>query len=717
MQHQEEPLNTLESGQVETTAGAASGEQISEVEETQMPENVSDELITSTETSVEVPVEDMGFVDKETEEGLNEKSAEFEVDSTVEVESIAVKSEEVQQEDVGSSKDDVVADVAAESAILETLKADEAVDHEEESTETVHDELAPQVAFQELSRIELVSAMQGLLSQEDAVNQKLKFMAIREAYAKVKEDEVAGKRLKYIENGGEREAFEVQRDETDDKFDGLVKQFQEKRADFRRKKEQELQTNLKLKQGILNELKQLMEKTENISASFDRLHELQAEWRNIGLVPASYVDELWKIYHHHINNFYDVIKINKELRELDHKKNLELKTALCVKAEELILENSITHSLDVYKQLQDQWKDVGQVAREFSDTLWDRFRSAGDKLFDRRRVFVQGQEKDHKENLDKKTAVCEKAEALLAEIPYSNHIKWQAASDKLAALLEEWKEIGFASRRDNETVWKRFKTSRDRFYEAKEEYYKGIRQTQNHNYKLKVDLCMEVEALKEQTDWKKTGERIRQLQEQWKTTGPVAKKHSDKLWERFKKACDVFYESRNAHFAGMNDEQDSNLERKRELIGRINAFEQGENNNANFEILKGFQAEWLETGHVPIKEKDTIYKEFRASIDKQFAKLKAEGTGQRRDHFREQVATLNSNPAGKDKLNHQRIGVQDKIKRLQTEMQTLENNIGFFKNSKSAAAEEMKRDTEKKINKAKEEISELKEQLKVLRDA
>jgi hypothetical protein len=591
-------------------------------------------------------------------------------------------------------------------------------EEEDATEEDMHDELQPQVAFQELSRVELVASIQEAVDAEDTDSMRMRVRAIRDAYYKVKDEEVAAKRLKFIENGGLPEEFEVLRDETDEQFDALVKRFQEKRAEERRRREQELTNNLKKKEAILVELKAMLENTENISASFDRLHELQEQWRSIGLVPSQHVDELWKNYHHHINNFYEIIKINKELRDLDHKKNLELKTQLCEKAEDLLMEESITKSLNDYKGLQDQWKEIGHVARELSETVWERFRAAGDKLFDRRREYIQSQEKDYSANLSQKNEIVAKAEAFLQEVPYKSHPQWQEASEKLAALLEDWKKVGFAARKDNEAIWQKFKGIRDQFYTAKEEFYKNLRNAQNQNYKLKVDLCMEAEALRENMDWKKTGERLRQLQEAWKNSGPVSKKHSDKLWARFRSACDAFFENRNKHFAGMNEEQDENLKKKQELVTRVEAFVPGEDTPANFDALKAFQTEWMEIGHVPIKEKDKLYKAFRTAIDAQFSKLKADSANNRREHFRSQVNNIisNSDKGGKDKLHHQKVVVQDKIRKLQADVQTLENNIGFFGNSKSKAAEEMKRDIERKISKAKEEIGQLYDQLRILQE-
>jgi hypothetical protein len=609
-----------------------------------------------------------------------------------------------------------VEEVVSNEAAHNEINPDEETQSTAADTESGSEALEQMVAYNELSREELVNSLKELAGLSELDSRKASFNAIRDAYRKVKEDEILAKKSKFIEHGGVPEEFEVLRDDTDQLFDEQVKNFIERRNEQRRQKERELNSNLKEKQEILAELKKLLEDTQNISASFERLHELQNQWRNIGLVPSVYVDELWKNYHHHINNFYEIIKINKELRELDQKKNLELKTELCVRAEALLLNDSISKSLDEYTNLQSQWKEIGQIARELSEVIWERFRSAGDKLFDRRREYIQGQEAAFSENLAKKTAVCERVEVIVGEMPFKTHQHWQEASEKMAATLEDWKKIGFASRKDNEVVWERFKRSRDAFYASKEEFYKSLRDTQNQNYKQKVDLCMEAETLKESSEWKKAGDRLRELQELWKKTGPVSKKHSDKLWQRFRKACDTFYENRNQHFSGMNSEQDENLSKKQDLLARIEAFESGEDLNANFESLKAFQAEWIEIGHVPMKEKDSINKRYRAAIDKQFAKIKTGNAEARRQVFRNQVSNLSSKPEGKDKLFQQKNVVQDKIRRMQTELQTLENNIGFLANSKSKAADDMRRDIERKIGKVKEEIGSLHDQLKILKE-
>jgi len=594
------------------------------------------------------------------------------------------------------------------------ITTDETEQETTEETQEEMDELQAPVAFHELSRPELLAELNTILEAENTDLVKHKFISVREAYYRVKEEETTTKRSKFIENGGESSEFETQKDDTDLQFEQKVKVFQEKRAAYRKQKEQELQDNLQKKNEILRELKQLMADTGNVQASFNRLHELQAQWRSVGLVPSAHIDELWKNYHHHINNFHEVIKINNELRELDQKRNLELKTELCIKAERLLLEPSIRKSLDDYKTLQEQWKEIGPASREQNEVIWERFRAAGDKLFDRRRTFILEQEREFSENLQAKNKVIEQTEDFMAGLPFGNHQAWMDGSEKMASLLTEWKNTGFAGRKDNEPAWNRFKQLRDRFYQAKEEFYKSLRESQAHHYKVKVDLCMEAESLKDSTDWKKAGERMRELQEQWKKAGPVSKKHAEKLWQRFRNACDAFFNHRKEFFSDMNQSQEENLKRKRDLVERIEKFEQGGDGQANFEALKAFQAEWLEIGHVPIKEKDKLQKDFRSAIDKQFARLKAENADARRQLFRAQVQNLRQQPGGKDKMSHQKIGLQEKIRKIHAEIQTWENNIGFLGRSK--AADQLKLEIQKKIEKARHEISGLQDQLRILKE-
>ncbi|MEX1190091.1 MAG: DUF349 domain-containing protein, partial [Bacteroidia bacterium] len=597
-----------------------------------------------------------------------------------------------------------------------TSNKDEDEDEVEEHNEEHDEDLEDQIAWDELSREELKDKFLECLDNVGARDVRNKVNKIRDAYRKVKDEETKTKRERYLENGGVEEDFELPFDEVDQAYQDANKKFRDLRAKVRENREKELEKNLEMREGLINELKSLLDDANDIPKKFEKLHDIEKNWRAIGHVPQLRAEELWTNFRFHRQNFYDLIHINNELRELDHRKNLELKTELCEKAEALILNESIRESLDVYKVLHNQWKEIGHVAKDVNETIWERFKMAGDRLYERRREYIESQESVYAENLDKKKDIIAKTKELMTDLPFEIHAKWQEASDQFAAQMEEWKKAGFASRKENEEVWKEFKALREDFYNQKETFYKDLRNAQNDNYKVKVDLCMKAEELKESTEWKKTGEVLKELQEQWKKSGPVAKKHSDKLWKRFRTACDEFFNQRKEHFSEMSGEQDENLKKKEDLIARIQAYEHAEDGNETFEILKGFQNEWIEIGHVPIKQKDKIQKNYRTAIDAQFSKLKSVSADTRKEAFRAQVKTLSSDKGGKDKLQYQRNVVQDKIKRLQSDVQTLENNIGFFGNSKSKAAEEMKRDIEKKISKAKEEIGQLKDQLKIIRE-
>lgn len=715
----------------ETVADVESKSQVSESDAKEEPE-VKDE------TSSEV-VQDEVSEEVVKEEPISETSTEIKSEEAAEEPKIEeAKAPEVKEE-VPEVKDEVKGEVKVE-ALLETpeevkseeakeeVKApevkeevpevtDEAADEDDdEHTDEEDEDLEDQIAWDELNREELKDKLEECLQAPEAKDVRGKVNKIRDAYRKVKDEEIKIKKERYLENGGVLEDFETPFDEVDEAFHASNKKFRELRAKIRKDKEKELETNLRLREGLIEELKSLFDDTSEIPKRFEKLHDIEKNWRAIGHVPQLRAEELWSNFRFHRQNFYDLVHINQELRDLDHRKNLDLKTDLCEKAEALFSNESIKESLDTYKQLHDEWKQIGHVAKDVNETIWERFTKAGDRLYERRREYVESQQEVYAANLEKKKAIIAKTKELISQMPFDIHSKWQEATEAFAELMEEWKMAGFASRKENEEVWEEFKSIRSEFYNSKENFYKDLRNAQNENYKAKVDLCMRAEELKESTDWKKTADTLKELQEEWKKSGPVAKKHSDKLWKRFRTACDEFFNHRKEHFAEVNGDQEENLKNKEALIEKIKAYEHSEDGNETFEALREFQNEWISIGHVPIKQKEKIQKEYRSAIDAQFAKLKQASAETRRDAFKAQVQNISSDKGGKSKLQHQKNVVQDKIKRLQSDVQTLENNIGFFGNSKSKAAEDMKRDIQKKIAKAKEEIGQLYDQLKILKD-
>lgn len=589
--------------------------------------------------------------------------------------------------------------------------------HEDQDVdEHSHDEeLAQHIAYNELSRAELLALLKELAHEEDLAVIKNKVQQIREAYNIVKKEEQAQKKARFLENGGEEDDFDTQRDTIDEEFDAFLKEYHQRRAEQRKQTERELQNNLKAKQEILDELKHLVESNQANKKAFDRLHELQDKWRAIGRVAPSDANNLRDNYKFLLDKFFEVIKLNNELRELDHKRNLELKTKLCDIAEELLLESSLNRALDHYKGLMDQWKDIGYVAKEHSEAIWERFRRVGDQLHERRKELIDGRKQQSEEVVKIKNEICEKAEQIMQNLKAQSHTQWQEISNEFTVLMDEWKKAGFAEKVENEKLWDRFKQTRNSFFDAKESFYKELRRVQTENYKIKNDLCMEAEALKNSNEWKQTAERLRALQEIWKNTGPIAKKHSDKLWNRFRAACDAFFEQRKQHFSGQDEEQQDNLNRKLTLIEEIKAFEHLEDPQKTIEALKDFQNRYTNIGFVPIKQKEQVYKEFKKAIDKQFDKLRASGQEVRRQMFKAQIENIAQSKDAKPMINAKKQEILDKIRKIQSDVAVLENNIGFL--AKSKGADTLKREVEQKIDKSKKDIQTLREQLSIIEQA
>ena len=593
----------------------------------------------------------------------------------------------------------------------ETTEVEDADDHEES---VVDEELVHHVAYNELSRPELLDLMKELAHQDDLSLVKVKFQQIKEAYILVRKEEQQLKKARFLENGGEDDDFEFVRDQTDEQFDALVKAFQERRNEHRKLKERELVQNLTTKQEILEGLRKLIESNKANKQSFDKLHELQDKWRTTGKVAPAESQRLWENYKFLVDKFFEVIKLNNELRELDFKRNLEIKTKLCENAEELLIEASLNRALDHYKSLMDQWKDVGLVAKEHAEVIWERFKRVGDELHERRKEILDVKNKQSDEVLAAKTALCEKAEEMVSQIAAKNHNEWQELSNQFNLLLDEWKKAGFASKAENEKVWERFKQTRNAFFDAKEIFYKELRKVQTDNYKLKNELCMEAEALRDSTEWKASAERLRALQEIWKNTGPISKKHSDKLWSRFRTACDAFFETRKKHFSGQDNEQQENLRLKQVLIEEITTFVHLEDAQATIETLKEFQNRYTNIGFVPIKQKEQVYQEYKKAIDKQFDKLRAAGQEVRKQMFKSQINHIAQSKEARPMMNAKKNEILERIKKIQSDVSVLENNIGFLAKSKGADA--LKKEVEQKIDKSRKDIQNLRDQLSIINE-
>ncbi len=577
-----------------------------------------------------------------------------------------------------------------------------------------------------MNKTELIKELEEVLTTDDIESVKKSVKDIKTAYQLQLKDEYDARLKAFFESGGKKEEFSLAKDANDEQFDGLMNLFNHKRIEHKKQLEKQLLENHEQKKQIIEELKQLLENEPNVSLSLKTMHELQQKWRAVGHVPQQYMEDLWKSYQYYMNKFYDVIKINFEFRDLDHKKNLDMKTELCEKAEDLLMEPSIKKSLGSLKMLQEKWRTIGPVKRDLQDTIWERFKTVCDKVYDRAKEYLNEKDNEFKANLDAKVAVYEKMEAI-ANGTYAKLKDWKDATDESEKCLEEWKKTGHVPKEQGDPLWKKFKDAMNKFYEDKNTFFKGLKQNMSHNIQLKTDIINEAEAMKNSTNWKDTGDIMRKLQETWKTIGPVPDSHRDKLWKRFKAAQDTFYENKKNHFGGQDEKQGENLKLKEELVSRIENYLISQDNVDNIAALKEFQNEWMSIEFVPFKEKERINKAYRDAVDKKFegiVKYTNEGSrnfksggkggntggGFRDNSSRNSGGGRSDSARGSERSEPKPYGVQDKIKDIEKELAVLENNILFFGKSKNA--DKLKEEIQQKIDKFKEEIDGLKKAAK-----
>ncbi len=656
-----------------------------------------------------------------------EAEAEPVADETETIAEVAeVKAEEETASVAEEHPEPTVAEVvpAIESVGEETiLLAEDTVEDDEADEIEVHEsESDASGLFDNLGREQLVEKLEELVQDpnvntiKSAVGQiRLAFLKLnkeykQELYQKLAETNVEAE----AEADQEAEAPQIQEDAIEERFKSAFNIYKHNKGKYNEEQEKQKIRNLEAKNQILDELKVLINSEETLKKTYDEFKILQERWKTIGMVPKGDINTLWQNYHFLVEKFFDKVKINKELKDLDLKKNLEAKIHLCEKAEELLLEPSIIKSFKSLQQYHEEWKEIGPVPQDKKDELWDRFRSATEQINDRRREYYNEMQESLEQNLTAKVILCEKAEQLLAA--ESDSIKaWQDVTAQFTELLKIWKTIGPAPKKQNNEIWARFKTSLDGFFNAKKEFFNKLKEQQMNNFNLKLDLCVQAEALRNSTDWKNTSRELINLQNEWKKIGPVPRKQSDRIWKRFRAACDEFFSTKAEYFKNVSGQEEENLKLKLSLIEQVKEFSVGDDRNVAVDTLKDFQRQWMEIGHVPIKEKDRLQTEFRSLINKHFEKLKMESVSMGAMNYRSRVERMaKDSPDAGRVISKERSFVQGKIQQLQDEIKTWENNIGFFAKSKTANL--LKQEFEKKIEKAKEELQMLEAKLKMLRE-
>lgn len=616
----------------------------------------------------------------------------------------AVKEPETTQEPSAVDFSDEEAELAANAPEfdLEESEVDENKETEESDT----------VDYSGNNNSQLLSIFSELLHTRPVQTIRKNVDAIKIAFYKNYRNEVDQLRKKFIEEGGTIEDFVPPTNDEEQRFKTLFAEYRQKRNEYLAQIETEKEENYRKKLQIIEELKELINSNETLNQTFTAFRDLQHRWKEIGLVPQSVVKDLWETYNLYVENFYNFIKINKELRDLDLKKNYEAKIQLCEEAEALVLEPSVINAFHRLQKLHEQWREIGPVANEYKDQLWDRFREASSKINKRHQEYFDTLKEEQKKNLDLKTELCVKAEELVAAPPVSRK-EWNKASEQLIEIQKVWKTIGFAPKKDNTKIYERFRNACDRFFENKRNFYLQIKAEMETNLQLKNEICSQAESIQDSEEWKKTTDELIALQKRWKEIGPVARRHSDAVWKRFRAACDHFFERKAAHFSTIDTQYEENLKQKQALLEELKAFVEREDMaNDGFETLKEMQRRWSEIGFVPIKQKDAIQSEYRKVVDAAFAKLRGNEKERHLERFKGKLQSLSSEGNNDRRIRHERDRLYNKMKQLEADIALLENNIGFF--SKSKNAESMIRDVNEKIAKAKQEMETIIEKINLI---
>ena len=607
------------------------------------------------------------------------------------------ESEEDASRDVQVDFADEEAALAAQNAGLEI----EGATPEEEAAEELAAQKPEEDKFAGKGKEELVALFARMLEEQPVQSIRRDVEALKIAFYRIRRAEVEAARRRFVEEG-----FAPSVDGAEIQLKEQFKEYRRRRDAFIANLEAEKEANLKVKQAIIEELKELVNSDETLNHTFNKFRELQQRWKDTGIVPQQHVKDLWETYNLHVENFYSFIKINKELRDLDLKKNYEQKVALCEQAEALVLEPSVVEAFHKLQKLHDEWRETGPVANEYKEALWERFKAASSRINKQHQEHFETLKGEQVKNLELKTGLCVATEELSSQ-PLTTRKEWNRASDRLLEIQKTWKTIGFAPKKDNNRIYERFRTACDRFFEAKRQFYAGMKTEMEHNLQLKIEICEAAESLMNSEEWKKATDELIALQARWKQIGAVSRRHSDAVWKRFRAACDKFFERKASHFASVDGEHEENLQKKLALLAEMAGADV---KAGGYEVIREFQRRWGEIGFVPIKQKDAIQKKYKAAVDELFNTLRGSERDRSMGRFREKVSSFKA--SGDRRLRSERERLYNKVRQLEQEIGLLENNIGFFAKSKNAEA--LVADVRAKIERAREEMASTIEKVKLI---
>ncbi len=531
---------------------------------------------------------------------------------------------------------------------------------------------------------------------QDADNaDKQELDSLKQNFYKIYKSEQEAAKKDFVEKGGDAADFVPEANTAEADYKAVMNVIKEKRNEILQEQEREKEQNLILKQHIIDRMRALVANPEEANKSYSEVKQLQQQWKDIKLVPATMVNELWKNYQHYIEQYYDILKLNNEFREYDFKKNLEIKTKLCEAAEKLADENDVVSAFHQLQKLHQEFREAGPVAKDLRDEIWNRFKAASTTVNRRHQQHFEDIKQAEQKNLDEKTVICEIVESMdLSEL--KKFADWEAKTKEVLALQAKWKTIGFAPQKMNVKIFERFRQACDNFFSKKAEFYKSVKEEFTDNLEKKKALCEQAEALKESTDWKETAKQLVKIQQEWKNIGPVPKKYSESLWKRFIEACDYFFEQKGKATSSQRSEESVNLEKKQDIISRLTAIDVETDSEEASKTVRELMNEWNTVGHVPFKEKDKIFKQYHTLIDKLFDALNMTASKQRLNNFK---SNLNKD----SNLNREREKLVRQYETMKNDIKTYENNLGFLSAS-SKKGNSLVTEMQRKVEKLKSEL-------------
>ena len=649
---------------------------------------------------------------KETSEKL-ETAVEANAETKETEEKVVTEKEEVISEtntETTETKEENTETTTVEEVATNKEKTSDASTEETKQENTEEEEEVEDFSKMEMS--ELVDRLVELVNgAEDILAIKDKVAAIKGNYIRKIKDYKQEIYNKFIEDGGDENEYKSVELPFENKYKEAFNTYKEKRATLLKQIEAQKEANLVKKEALLEQLRNMIKSEESLKKTYDEFKHLQEQWREIGMIPQGKVKNLWENYHFLVDQFFDKVKISHELRDLDLRKNLEEKIKLCEQVEELLLEKSINKSFTKLQELHEKWREIGSVPMDKKDEIWDRFKAATEKINQRRHEYYEKLHEEQNNNLILKTALCEKMEEFLAA-DHTTAKEWNAATEAVNALFAEWKTLGPTPKKHNDEIWTRFKTAMNQFFENRKAFFKSISDEQMNNYNLKLDICKQAEAIKDSTDWKNTSNELIKLQKQWKEIGSVPRKYSDKIWKRFRAACDHFFDAKSEYFKNIGDVEEKNLKLKKELIEKVKAYKFGDKKEDNLKAIKEFQKEWSNIGRVPFKELNKIQKEFRKVIDKCLDDLNIDNFEFQNMNLKSKIEGMKNKSDAKNTILREINFLKTKIDKIKSDVILWETNMGFFANSKNADL--LKQEFEKKINHAKKEMDTLKAKIRHL---